>query len=322
MSETTDIGLELGFLQDRLTFEADIYKTRTTNILGRRQASIPGYTGLFLPDENIGEMESQGIEFQLGYRQRFGDLNLLVSGNYSYNDNKIIFIDEVPQAEPYQKQEGRPIGSQLVYKAIGIYRTQADLDNHINYPNATVGSLIFTDLNNDGEIDGNDRYMFNTNAFPKSQFGMTIGLDYKSFDLTMLLQGQDGAKFRLDNGFDTGANGNGLAYVANNSFDLDNTNAILPRIRPTGVAAQNNDFWYRNATWLRFKSVEFGYNLPGEVMSRMGITGLRFYISGENLFMIYNNLEKYGAGDPEFLSGKGGTYPNMRTLGLGLNLTF
>ncbi|MBD3628944.1 TonB-dependent receptor [Cyclobacterium sp.] len=322
VSESTDIGLELGFLQDRLTFETDVYRTYTTNILGRRQASIPGYTGLILPDENIGEMKSHGIEFQLGFREHFGLVNYRVSANYSYNDNEIIFFDEVPQAEPYQNLEGMPIGSELVYNAIGIYRTQDDLDSYVSYPNATLGSLIFNDLNNDGVIDGNDRYRYNINAFPRSQFGMTIGFDYKNFDLTMLLQGQDGGKFRLDNGFDTGANGNGLAYVANNTYDLENTDAILPRIRPVGFAAQNNDFWYHNARWVRFKSAELGYNLPGPLMDRIGISGLRVYLSGENLFMIYNNLAEFGAGDPEFLSGKGGTYPNMRTLGFGLNLSF
>lgn len=322
VSESTNLGLELGFLDDRLTLETDIYRTYTTNILGRRQASIPGYTGLILPDENIGEMMSHGIELQVGFRENIGQVNYRVSANYSFNDNKIIFFDEVPQAEPYQNLEGRQIGSQLVYNAIGIYRTQEDLDSHVSYPNATLGSLIFADLNGDGVIDGNDRYRYNVNAFPRSQFGMTIGFDYKNFDLTMLLQGQDGGKFRLDNGFNTGAGGNGLAYVANNTYDLENRDALLPRIRPVGFAAQNNDFWYHNARWVRFKSAEFGYNLPRELTNRIGISGLRLYLSGENLFMIYNNLAKFGAGDPEFLSGRGGTYPNMRTLGFGLNLSF
>jgi len=322
VSESTNLGLELGFLEDRLTLETDIYRTYTTNILGRRQASIPGYTGLILPDENIGEMKSQGIELQLGFRENIGQVNYRVSANYSFNDNEIIFFDEVPQAELYQKLEGRQIGSELVYQAIGIYRTQQDLDANVNYPNATLGSLIFKDLNDDGVIDGNDRYRYNINAFPRSQFGMTIGLDYKNFDLTMLLQGQDGGKFRLDNGFNTGAGGNGLAYVANNTYDLENRDAIFPRIRPVGFAAQNSDFWYHNSRWVRFKSAEFGYNVPRVFTDRIGISGLRAYLSGENLFMIYNSLAKFGAGDPEFLSGKGGTYPNMRTMGFGLNLSF
>ncbi len=322
VSEKTDVGLEAGFLQNRLTFEVDVYKSLTSHILGQRQASIPGYTGLVLPDENIGKMESKGIEFQAGYRQNFGKLNLRLNGNLSYNENKIIFFDETPQSEPYQKLEGNPIGSGLVYKAIGIYRTAADLAKYPSYPGATIGSLIFADLNHDGKIDGNDRYMFNASVFPKMQFGLTIGLDYKNFDLTMLLQGQSGAKWRINNGFNSGAAGNGLEYVAQNSYSLANPNSVLPEIAPNGVAASNSDFYYHDVKWFRFKSIEMGYNLPKNVISKVKISALRFYLSGDNLFMLFNNLKRYGAGDPEFLSGNGGTYPNMKTLNVGLNLTF
>jgi hypothetical protein len=312
----------LGFLQNRLTFEADVFKSSTSHILGQRQASIPGYTGLVLPDENIGKMESHGIEFQAGYKQSIGELNLNVSGNISYNANKIIYFDETPQAEPYQKQEGNPIGSILVYKSIGIYKTAADLTDNVNYPGARLGTLIFADLNNDGIIDGNDRYRYNGSRFPKMQYGLSIGLDYRNFDLSILLQGQSGAKWALNNGFNSGAAGNGLRYVAQNSYSLENTNSALPEIAPVGLASSNSDFYYHSATWLRLKSLEMGYNFPKNLISKLKISALRFYVSGDNLFMLVNNLKKYGAGDPEFLSGNGGTYPNMKTLNIGLNLTF
>ena len=331
VSETTDMGLEAGFLQNRLTFEFDVYKTKTTGILDKRQASIPGYTGLVLPDENIGKMNSKGFEVQAGYRQSFGKVNLRLNGNIAYTENKIIFFDETPQAEPYQKKEGQPLSSELVYKAIGIYRTQADLDKNINYPGARLGGLIFADLNNDGKIDGNDRYMFNTtmfnnngvvNVYPKMQFGLNIGIDYKAFDLSVLLQGQSGAKWRLNNGFNSGAAGNGLQYVALNSYSLSNTNAVLPMIQPIGTAGENSDFYYHNSVWMRLKSIELGYTLPSRILSKFKFAAFRVYVSGNNLFLLFNNLKKYGAGDPEFLSGNGGTYPNMRTLSAGLNITF
>ncbi len=322
VTTTTDIGLELGLLNNRLTFELDGYKTLTTNILGQRQASIPLYTGLSLPDENIGEMESQGFEVIAGFKQRFGELALNISGNFSYNDNKIIYFDEVPQAEPYQKQEGLPIGTSLLYEAIGIYRTQADLDDNVNYAGAGLGDLIFADKNNDGVIDSNDRYRARTNAFPKTQIGLNFDLNYKGFDLTVFFQGLSGSMWRLSNGFSSGANGNGLDYVANNTYSLDNVDAELPRIRPYGTGGSDSDFWYHTSTFVRLKTVELGYNLPKKVASAIKIDNLRVYVSGENLLMIYNNLKKYGAGDPEFLSGSGGVYPNMRTITLGLNLTF
>ncbi|MEN7550783.1 TonB-dependent receptor [Rapidithrix thailandica] len=323
VSESSNLGLEIGILNGRLNFELDIFKIKTSDILGRRQASIPGYTGLALPDENIGEMENQGFEFQTSYRQIFGELTFTTQGNVSYNKNKIIYFDEVPQAEPYQKLEGMPFGSTLVYKAIGIYRTQDDLDNNVNYNNAKLGGLIFADLNGDGVIDGNDRYRFDSNAFPKVQFGLNLGATYKGFDLSVLFQGQGGAKWRLDNGFSTSADGNGLTYVANNSYSSENTTALLPRIRPTGTAVANNDFWYHDTFWIRLKSMELGYTLPKALLSKVKLSSLRLYFSSQNLFMLYNNLKKYGAGDPEFInSGKGAQYPNMKTLSFGLNLTF
>jgi TonB-linked SusC/RagA family outer membrane protein len=329
VTETTDIGLEAGFLQNRLTLEVDLYQTKTKNILGKRQASIPGYTGLVLPDENIGKMNSQGIEVQLGYRKNFGQVSLRLSGNLSYTDNEIIYFDEAPLAEPYQKLEGHALNSELVYKAIGIYRSASDLTKYTSYAGAKVGGLIFADLNGDGKVDGNDRYRFNSSVFPRWQGGVTIGLDYKAFDLTMLLQGQSGAKFRLSTGFSSAANGNGLRYVSDNAFSLTNTNSELPMIAPTGVANENNDFFYHNSTWVRMKSIELGYNMPTKLMSRIRISALRFYLSSDNTFLVFNNLKKYGAGDPEFIAdnnnnriGNGGAYPNMRTLSVGLNLTF
>jgi len=322
VSEKTDLGLEMGFLQNKLTFEVDIYNSATSHILGQRQASIPGYTGLLLPDENIGKMNSKGIEFQAGYKQNLGDVMLSLNGNVSYNQNKIIYFDETPQSEPYQKLEGNPLGSELVYKAIGIYRTQKDLDNNVSYPGATLGSLIFADLNKDGVIDSKDQYRYSTTAFPKMNFGLNIGLGYKDFDLTMLLQGQSGAKWAISTGFNSGAGGNGLEYVAKNSFSLSNINSLLPEIAPNGFAGANSDFYYHDVKWLRFKSVELGYTLPKRVLNKFKITALRFYLSGDNLFLIFNNLSKYGNGDPEFLSSNGGTYPNMKTVNAGLNLTF
>lgn len=322
VSETTDIGLELGFMDGRLNFEFDVFKTVTSDILAQRQASIPDYTGLVLPDENIGEMENKGFEIQAQYRTDIGELNFRTQANVSYAVNKIIYFDEVPQAEPYQKLEGLPFGSDLVYKSIGIYRTQDDIDNNVNYNNPTLGGLIFEDLNGDGFIDANDRYRFDDNSFPRLQFGWNIAANYKGFDFSILFQGQGAAQFRLDNGFGAAANGNGLSYVANNSYALDFPNSALPRIRPTGTASSNNDFWYHDLFFIRTKALELGYTLPSSLLSPVGVERLRLYFSGENLFMIYNSVKEFGAGDPQQASGKGATYPLMRALNFGLNLTF
>jgi len=333
VSEKTDIGLEGGLFKDKISFEIDLFNSSTSHILGKRQASIPNYTGLVLPDENIGKMNSRGFEFQLGYNHSFGKLNMRLNGNVTYTENKVVYFDEAPQAEPYQKLEGMPFGSKLVYKAIGIYRTQKDLDNNVNYPGAKLGGLIFADLNHDGVIDARDQYMFNatsstdpitniTSIFPSTMYALNIALNYKNFDMTIFFQGQSGAKLRLQNHFDSGAGGNGLAYVANNSYTISNPNAELPLVSPTGVGASDSDFYYFTSTWLRLKNVQLGYTIPKALLSKAKISTLKVYVSGANTLMVYNKLANFGAGDPEFLLGNGGGYPNMKTLTLGLNLTF
>ncbi len=183
---------------------------------------------------------------------------------YRLTKNKIIFFDEAPLAEPYQKLEGNPFDAILVYKAIGIFRTQKDLDNNIQYPGASLGGLIFADLNGDGEINSNDTYRYDASAFPKMQFGFNFGFEYENFGLNILLQGQSGAKWQLNNVFNSGANGNGLEYVAKNSYSLENVNSALPMIEPNGVAASNSDFYYHKLTFLRFKSAELGIHSSNE----------------------------------------------------------
>jgi len=322
VSTKTDIGLEMGFLENKLTFEFDIFKSATSKILGKRQASIPSYTGLMLPDENIGKMDSKGVEMQASYNRNFGKVGFRTSANVSFVQNKIIYFDETPQAEPYQKLEGNPVNSILVYKAIGIYRTDADLTKSPSYAGATKGGLIFADMNNDGKINANDRYRYDATSFPKAQFGLSIGFDYKGFDVSALVSGQTGGKWRLSNGFSSSAGGNGLKYAAINSYSLNNTNAILPMIQPTGLASSDADFYYHNSSWTRLKLVELGYALPKRLLSKAKISGLRVFFSGDNVLMIFNSLKQYGAGDPEFLLGNGGAYPNLRSFNLGLNLSF
>ena len=105
VSETTDMGLEAGFLKKQANFRGGCLQDQNHKYPGKRQASIPDYTGLVLPDENIGKMDSKGFEVQAGYRQISDRLNLSVNGNFSYTENKIIYFDETPQSEPYQKRK-------------------------------------------------------------------------------------------------------------------------------------------------------------------------------------------------------------------------
>ncbi|MFT7156027.1 MAG: TonB-linked SusC/RagA family outer membrane protein [Parvicella sp.] len=319
VSNNLDIGVELGLFDGAINLEVDVFKIKTTNILGRRQASIPAYTGLDLPDENIGEMENQGIDLSLNYRHTFGEeLYFGIGGTMTYAKNKIIYFDEAPNPEVYQNLEGTPLGSALVYQTIGIYRTAADLSDNVSYTNAGLGDLIFADLNGDGLINSDDRYRFDPMGDPRMQYGLNFDLSFKGFDFNILFQGASNVKRRYSNGFSSSAGGNGFAYAAENSYTVDNTDAILPRIASTTLGNQNSDFWYRNSGYVRLKSMEFGYTIPQALTSQVGINNLRVYVSGYNLLTFQNNND-LGYGDPE--QGNGG-YPPLKTVSFGVNVSF
>ena len=327
VSNNLDLGLELGLFDGSLNLEFDYFKIKTTNILARRRASIPDYTGLDLPDENIGEMENKGFDFLFRYNQQMGEVGFGMGGTVTYAKSKIIFLDETPTDFAYQKIEGTPfpgldsqgnIINNLVYKAIGIYRIQADLDNNVNYPNAGLGGLIFEDLNGDGQINSDDRYRYDPLATPQLQFGLNFDLDYKSFDFTVLFQGATKVQRQIGNGFNSGAAGNGLDYAAKNSYTVNRTDAVLPRVAPTNLGRAASDFWYRDASYVRLKSMELGYSFPKDIMNKYGIDNLRFFASGYNL-LTFSKLDKYGFGDPE---QDNGGYPPLKTISFGLNLAF
>jgi TonB-linked SusC/RagA family outer membrane protein len=327
VSDNLDIGLEMGLFDGALNLELDYFKIKTTNILGTRIASIPAYTGLDLPDENIGEMENKGVDISLRYNDHFGELGFGVAGTLTYAKNKIIFLDETPTDFAYQKIEGTPfpgldgngnIINNLYYKAIGIYRTQADLDSNVNYPNAGLGELIFADLSGDGEINSDDRYRYDPLQTPRLQFGLNFDLDYKGFDFNILFQGSSKVQRQFNNNFNSGSGGNGFDYSALNSYTVDRTDALLPRVGTTTLGNSASDFWFRDAAYVRLKSMELGYSVPKELTTKYGLDNVRLYTSGYNL-LTFSKLDKFGYGDPE---QNNGGYPPLKTISFGLNLAF
>lgn len=324
-TESFDIGLEGSLFEGKLSFAFDYFKQNTTDILAERNSSIPNVFGILPPSENIGEFSNEGFDGQISYNYRGNsDFSFGVTGNFTYARNTVEFFDEVPPAEgsEFQKLEGNPLGSPLLYKAIGIYRTQEDLDSNVNYPGAGLGNLIFADLNGDGTINGDDRYRFDAKAFPEIQYGLNIVANYKNFDLSMLFQGAGRVKKTVNNEFNSSGGGNNLAYFVDRTYSLDNTDAEFPRIRRTGLdAGVSSDFWYRNADYLRLRQMSLGYTLPESVLEKLsGVENFRIYLSATNIFTVFDALSEYERGDPEFTNNF--NFPQLSTINLGFNLGF
>jgi TonB-dependent starch-binding outer membrane protein SusC len=323
-----DVGIEFGFL-DRFTLELDYFSERRTDLLIPRTGSIPYVSGIvneygkapIIPAENIGEVKNSGIEVQLGYNQTLGDFNVRLNGNFTYNKSEAIFLDDAPGAPEYQKRIGSPLGSQLLYRTVGIFRTAEDLATYPKLPGNQLGDLIYEDVNKDGQINGNDRVREDLSNVPQIIYGFAAGVEYKNFDLSILLQGQARvAQYVLQ---EAGSVGNYFNSWAENRWSPSNTDGTFPRVDTRTSSSINgglnrNDFWLYNTAFLRIKNVELGYSLPAGVLEKVRITGARIYVNGFNL-ATFSKVKDF---DPEGRSENAQFYPQQQIFNIGVNLKF
>lgn len=322
VSTNYNIGLETNFLK-HFSFELDVFKTKRDKILTTRNASIPEYAGLTLPDENIGKCSSHGTELSLNYRKRFGEFNFNLGGNFTYARSRIDFIDEPAGVVEWQKRTGKPIGADWVmYDAIGIFRTQNDLDNYPHMSNAQLGDLIFKDVDGNGVIDGNDQVRLDKTPIPEIMYGINFGADWKQWNLTALFQGAD--KVWQYTFFESGSIGNFTEDFYNNHWTESNITAKYPRVydRQATVTGLTNTFWLQNASYLRLKNLQLSYSLSRKTISKTPFSGLRIFVSGYNL-LTFTGMKNL---DPETREGGQGfalwSTPHSKVYNFGVNITF
>ncbi|MEC5147726.1 TonB-dependent receptor [Chitinophaga sp. 212800010-3] len=314
-----DVGLEAKILGDKLAFEGDYFYTRRSNILVSRSLSMPGYTGMTLPQENIGRVENKGFEMVLSHKNDIRKFHYEIIGTVTHAKNKILFWDETPNVPVWQQSTGKQIGAPLYYEAIGIYKTQDEVDKSAHIGGARAGDVIFKDQNGDGVIDDLDRIRIDRTENPTWIFGLTLTAKFKNFDFTMLWQGATGASQYLRT--ESGLIGNFPMAFVQDRWTEQNTNASWPRAydrdREYWVNRQNT-FWFWNTNYARLKTLDIGYNIPSAVCKRIGLQNLRVYVSGQNLLTI----DKVKIFDPEAPAGSGQYYPQTKIYNVGLNVTF
>src|SRR5690554_1078763 len=318
-SEKVDIGLEGVLWQGGLGFEFVVFNEQRSDILARRNVSVSnvyGYPGL--PDENIGRVRNRGFELILNRKRSLGEFNYNIAGNVAFARSEIQFMDEVPNDIADKNLTGRPVGAGLYYQADGIFNTQEELDSYPHISNAQVGDVRIVDRNNDGQINEDDQFRFNYTATPEYVFGLNFDLAYKNFDLNLFFQGQTNV-YNYDERYPdlgTAAFDNATVERATDRWTVDNPNGTKPRA--DGVEPGANTMWLFDATFVRLKNVEFGYSLPDHLISRIGFSDARFYVSGSNV-LTWSKEIKWA--DPE-ASGGFLYYPQLRTMNVGLNVKF
>lgn len=324
IANNANLGIEGAILKNRLSFEFEFFNNLRTNILTARNASVPQSTGLTLPNENIGKVRNKGWEFNLGWRDRIGEITYNVGLNGGYAKNRIEFWDEAPGAPDWQKSTGSPMGTFLMYEYDGVFKDQAEIDaNPLDYSaiknDLRPGDMKYKDINGDGKIDPDDRIRPDFNNIPLFQGGLILGADYKNFDLSVLFQGAAGAKQFLTTG-EMGSIGNFFLDIYENRWTIDNPSGEHPRIteRADQYYSDNNTYWFRSRDYIRLKNLEIGYTLPSNLTSRVYMSNLRLYFNGLNLL----TWDKLKVLDPESDNVWGHSYPQAKVINFGLTATF
>ncbi|TRW99753.1 SusC/RagA family TonB-linked outer membrane protein [Flavobacterium gawalongense] len=334
----TNIGFESKFF-NAINLTVDLYKKSTSGIL--RSINIPGYVGVASnPTGNVADMDNKGIEVELGYKKKFGEVNFSVNGNVAYLENKVTYVasdsNYIAGDASFQSmgpvtrtQVGQSYNSFYGFKTAGIFQNEAEIAAYTNasggliQPSARPGDFRWVDTDGNGSIGDDDKQFLGSNI-PKYTFGLTLNFDYKNFDFMAFAQGAAGNKIfqglrRLDVG-----NAN-YQTIALSRWTGEGTSNDYPRLTnndANGNFGKMSDFYLEDGNYLRLKLVQFGYSLPSDAISKIGASKVRFYITAENLL----TLTKYTGYDPEIGGGvfgiDKGIYPQARTFMFGANLQF
>jgi TonB-linked SusC/RagA family outer membrane protein len=298
------------------TFEM-FYEDRS-DILAPRNASVPVFSGITLPDENIGRVSNRGVELQLNHAKSFKEITYSLGGQLTYAKSEIKFIDEPANIPSWQRRTSNPVDYLLVYEANGLYQDESQIAESAHFPDAKPGDVRFIDKNNDGVINSDDQIILENSPTPKLVYGFSLGLKYKSLALNTFFQGQ------------------ALASTIYRPFDINqqsaffdqrwiskraSPNALYPAAYDIGSSSFQNvsTIWVKNNAFLRLKNIELSYLLSNQSLMKTGLQNVKIFISGHNLFFIY---DKVGINDPESVSSTGWFYPQQRLFSTGLSLTF
>lgn len=328
-SKNFNVGLEGTVLNNSVDFTFEYFYNKRTQMLIYNRGTTPQTTGIAnrLPPVNGGRMDNRGFEFTLAYNGQLSDLRFRVGANAGYNKNKVVYMNEITAAPEYQRQTGYQHNSYIAYEFDGVFLSQAEIDREeLDYSEVTnqllPGDMKFKDINGDGKINGDDKRNLNKSNVPNFNYGITLNMEWKNFDLTVLFQGATGALLRF--GTESGDIGNYLKYQYDNRWSIDNPTTAHPRLAIrndtyyTGGEYSNNTYNLFSKNYFRLKNVELGYNIPASLSERLSISNLRIYVNGLNLI----TWDKYKIFDPEADSGSLQYYPQSRVINTGVRLTF
>lgn len=336
-SEQIDLGFDARFLNSSVSLGFDYFKKKTNGML--MFLPIPDYVGISAPMSNVGDMENWGLEFELGYKNKFNDVTFSANANATYLQNKLINLGNASGESIYENAGASGVGSYVKgqngevfpffygFKTDGIAQNtaQANAYNAKYGEKVQAGDVLFRDLSGDGKITDADKTKIGK-GMPDWTYGLSLNADWKGLDLALFFQGTLGNDI-----FDFSQRGD-IPAMNRPTWILDRwigegTSNTIPRMtnkNPNGNW-RSSDLYIKNGSYLRLKSAQLGYTLPQQLTKKVSIQHLRLFVSAENLITITG----YDGFDPEVASGgytsigiDRGIYPQSRTVSVGANITF
>jgi len=319
-------------LFDHLTFTVDAFMDKRSGIV--TQTSLPAVYGAIPPYLNLGEVTTKGIEGMLTYSNKIGDFAYSLSAMALLTNNTIDYMAEIQMYEN-ARRTGNAIGTQFGYEADGFYdvddfNTDGSLKAGLPVPTfgfVQAGDIVYKDIKADGVIDDADRVKIGAPYFPSTTYAFNVNMQYKGFDVNVLLQGVAGREINLldipNQSIPFADNNNAYplindrwAYYPEQGIDTRAT-AKYPRLSAvTNINNyQNSTFWQKNGDYLKLRNLEIGYSLPESVTQKIALSKVRLFFTAHNL-LSSSWLEKNYGIDPENMAG----YPSMKSITMGINI--
>lgn len=341
---STNIGLDASLFNNKLDVAFDWYTRTTSDML--TQVPIPRSSGTgSIPFVNIGEVNNTGIDLNVTYRDQIGQLRYSISGQISQYKNKVVRLNDDPNAQIFGfvtripamslTKAGLPIASFFGYVVEGVLKDDAEAAAAVQIPGYTrAGVFKFKDVNGDGKINASDRTIIG-NPHPDFTYGVNVNLGYKNWDLSVFAQGVQGneifnyLKFWTD--FNT-FQGNRSTDMLYKSWKKQGDVAQLPRLNASDTFSQQiSTYFVEDGSYMRIKNIQLTYTVPTNLLQKIKLSSMQVYVQGQNLLTLTKykgldpdiNIRNSGADNQDIHMGVDeGAFPVAKSYNVGLRVGF
>lgn len=343
---TTNIGLDFGLMDGKLSGQFDIFERKRTGLpAARYDVLLPSEVGYSLPNENLNSDTNRGLEGVLTYKSNVGQVDYTLSANATLSRRRDLDFYKPRFGNSYNEYRDSFVDRwgniNWGYQVVGQFQSMEQIESHTvdndgqGNRSQLPGDFIYKDVNGDGIINGLDERPigYAEGANPYLSFALNGSVSYKGFSMFFDFAGASLQSFQRNWELKIPYQNNGTSpgymledrWHREDPFDPNSKwiSGTYPAIRKDNTSHVNfrkSDFWITNVRYIRLRNIELGYSFDQNITKKIGLSALRIYVNASNLFSI-DNVKKYGI-DPEISSGNALVYPQQRLFNAGFNLTF